>query len=337
MKIVLSIIVFLVFITIHELGHFLAAKISGIRVDEFAVGMGPKILSKQKGETLYSLRLIPIGGFCALAGEEEESQDPRAFNNAGFWPKIFTMAAGAMNNFIFGLIVCILVCATITSSTTIHEIVPDSPAMKAGLKEGDRILKFDGQEISTIEQMQVAAQNSKGQEKSIEIKNTEGKESILKIKPEKSENSNLYTIGVQFKTDYNIKNFNILRGFKLGFKMFTGMLTSLFQVLGLLFTGKVGVKNLSGPVGVISQIGKAAELGIPSLLFFLAYINVNLGVVNLLPIPALDGGRILIMTVEKIIGKEIPKDKENIIHLIGFALLMLLILYVTFQDVIRLF
>lgn len=337
MTIIWSLLMFLVFITIHEFGHFYAAKKSNIKVEEFAVGMGPKLFSKQKGETLYSIRAIPIGGFCALEGEDEISEDPRSFNNAPAKNRFWTIIAGALNNFIFGFILCILLAATMISTPKISSIVPNSPAESIGLKEGDEIIEINHQKITSIEDVQIITQESEGNEMSLKYKNHKDELISTSIKPERSSDSGLYLLGFSFSQDYSLKAFSLRNGILNGPKMFLGLIVTLYKIIGMLFTGKLGLKGLAGPVGVINQIGEASKFGLANVVFLLAYININLGVVNLLPIPALDGGRAVFILIEWITGKKVSTDTEGKIHFVGLILLLCLIAYVTLQDIIRLF
>lgn len=332
MSYIWAILVFLIFIFIHELGHLIAAKKSGMKVDEFSVGMGPKIYQIKKGETFYSLRIIPFGGYCAIAGEDEDSEDDRAFNNAPLKSQFITILAGAFSNFAFGLIICIGLMSFSSTTPEIYDIVENSPAEEMDLEKGDYILQINGEAVKTVEDVQLAIQNSKGEPIVFLLENTKGETREISGTATKSKDGN-YSIGVQFQSGYELQSFSLIRGIKEGTKLFFSLLFSLFSVLKMLFTGQVGVGGLSGPVGVVRIISDAAKSGIVNVLFLLAYININLGVMNLLPFPALDGGRAFFILIEMITGKKVPVRIEGIIHTIGIILLLGLIVFVTFNDI----
>lgn len=331
MSYIWAFITFLIFIFVHELGHLIAAKKSGMRVDEFSVGMGPKIYQKEKGETVYSLRMIPVGGYCAIAGEDEDSDDERAFNNAPLKSQLLTILAGAFSNFLFGLIICIGLMSFSSTTPEIYDTLENTPAEEMGLEKGDRILKINDKETKTVEDVQIAIKNSNGESLNFTLENNKGEIREVTGKAQKMENGD-YSIGVQFQSGYELTSFSLITGIKEGFKLFFRLIISLFTVLKMLFTGQVGVSGLSGPVGVVRIISDAAKSGIVNVLFLMAYININLGVMNLLPFPALDGGRALFIFIEMITGKKVPARIEGVIHTIGIVLLLGLIVFVTFND-----
>lgn len=342
LNIIIAILVFSIVIFVHEFGHFIAAKKSGVKVNEFAIGMGPAIFKKQYHETLYAIRVFPIGGYCAMEGEDEESDDNRSFEKVSAFKRLIIIVAGAFMNFLFAFLICVLMQMFTITTVTIGEVQANTPAFIAGLQQGDKISEINGKKIESTGQVQQIVRSSEG--KSINYKiDREGQIEEYQITPQavKDENSNEtnYQIGVVMEgvTDSSLSNFSIIRGIKEGFVQFTSMVGLLFKILGMLFTGQLGVSNLAGPIGVVNEIGKAADSGLMTLLFFIAYINVNLGILNLLPFPALDGGRAILILIEIITGKKLPKEKEALINGVGLALLLGLILFVSIQDVRRLF
>lgn len=327
LKALWAIMIFLVVILIHELGHFTVAKLVGIKVNEFSIGMGPKIFQRKKGETQYTLRLLPIGGYVAMEGEEDSSDDPRSFSNAPVLSRILVVIAGAIMNFILAIVVFSIVGYGIGSpSTKVEEVMKDSPAEIAGILAGDRVVKIDGVDIDSWEDIVNNIENSQGKLRvSVEKENGEIKE--VGLETEKIDGRNI--IGIVPKSERKPGS-----AISIGFKTTWDMVKQMFGFLGMLFKGEVGTESLSGPVGVVKAIGDAAEMGIYNVLMFLGLISVNLGFFNLLPIPALDGSKVVFLIIEAIRGKAIDPNKEGMIHFVGFALLMTLMLFVTYKDIV---
>lgn len=324
-----SIIVFLLVILLHEAGHLVAAKASGIKVNEFAVGMGPKIFGKKKGETLYTLRALPIGGYCAMEGESENSEDARAFNNVSIGRRMITIISGPLMNFILA-IVAFTIIAGINGvpSTYIGEVIPNSPLENVGFKAGDKIISIDNKSVKSFQDIprilaltdseivQVGAlRDGKEFEKDVKIEQKDGQK-LIGIKPQINKGP-VHSIKYGFTQTYNV-------------------IKEVFQVLGMLFTGKLALSRLSGPVGVIKAIGQSAKFGALSVLSILGLISANLGIVNLLPIPALDGGRFVMLLIEKLRGKPIGEKWEYYINFAGFVFVIGIMIYVTiFGDLRR--
>lgn len=331
--IISSIIIFLLVILMHEFGHFIVAKMNGVSVLEFSIGMGPKLFQKESNGTLYSLRLLPVGGYCQLEGEDEENDSPNSLNNQSPFVRLKVILAGAIMNFILAFILLILLMSVSRVSTEVSGVLENSPAYSSGIQAGDKIVSINGQRLEDGEQVLESIKKSKG-DLDIEVLRNE-KSKNIKVTP-RLENNNR-KIGVNFQEEYNIKNFNIIEGFKKGIATFLNLTGMLYKFLGMLITGKLGLGGVSGPVGVVKEIGNAAKTGVANLIFLLAYININLGVFNLLPIPALDGGRAIFILIEMIFGKKISQEKEGYIHMVGLILLLGLIAIVTIKDVIKLF
>lgn len=335
-SIIISIVMFLFLILIHEFGHFIIAKKSGIRVNEFAVGMGPKIYSKKRGETLYSINLLPIGGYCAMEGEDEESDDERSFDKVSAHKRFFTVLAGPVTNLLFAAIIfAIVIFNTGIASTKIGGFTKNSPARQANLEISDKILEIDGKEVKEFSDISKILNNHyKDKEiyEKIPVKVLRNGESIERKVGVRLENNAFY-LGITPSK----KSVGLLEAIRLGVREVFQMIGMLFSILKNLFTGKLSFSALSGPVGVVKELGRQADLGIMNLLFFLAYISVNLGFFNLLPIPALDGSKLFTCLYEMISKRKVNKKLEEKFTMVGFILLLTLIVVVTIKDLINLF
>lgn len=330
-------------IFIHEGGHFLFAKLTGIYVYEFALGMGPKLFSFKKGETVYSLRAIPIGGFCQLAGEEGEDEDlpkDRTLPGKKPWQKFLVMFFGAGFNFISAILVLFfisLIWGATSTEPILSSVEKNSPTYEAGIRKGDEILEINGHDIWTIDDISLyitIADPTK--ETEFKIKKENGSIETYEVKPEKTkvdgEERYIYGIGMQGEERHGI-------GAALEYTVVkTG---SLFKQMGVtllnLFTGGIRLSQLSGPVGIYEVVGAQASGGLASLLYLFSFLSINVGFINLLPLPAFDGGHILFIIIEKIKGSPVKPETEAKFHAVGLFLLMLLMVYVTFYDILRLF
>lgn len=327
MTLVYAIIMFCILIFIHEFGHFIVAKACGVKVNEFALGMGPAIFKKQKGETLYALRAIPIGGYCAMEGEDEESEDERAFNNKKAWQKALIVVAGAAMNFILCVVIMIGISTfSGTPTTTIGELTADGPAKAAGLKTGDQIVRIDDTEINEWTDITTAIGEGSESVKIAIIR--DGQE--MTITSETVEEEGRLIIGILPERDHGF-----FLGIKKGIESTWDMTVMMVDTFRMLFSGEVSVKELSGPVGIVYVVNDTAKMGIMYLFYLTALISLNLAIVNMLPLPALDGGRLLMIIIRKITGKAITDEMEGKIHFIGIMLLFALMIYVTWNDIIR--
>ncbi len=327
-----AIFIFLLVILFHEFGHFVVAKLAGVRVNEFSIGMGPALLQKKSGETKYALRAIPVGGYVAMEGEEESSADPRGYSNASVGKRLAIIVAGAFMNFLLAILVLAVIYGTRGFQIpVISEFTPNSPLLIAGFEEGDRITRIGTTPIeSWNDLLESVGKLEAGTE--VTVTANRGDEEISKpVMPVYNEESQRVQIGIVPEMQRDLS-----KTMQSVFQTFGIMLTAMFQFFGQLFRGAVGLDQLSGPVGIISTIGQASQEGIYPVMMLLALISVNVGFFNLLPIPALDGGKVVFLLLEAVRGKPIPPEKENIVHLVGFMLLMALILVVTFKDVINL-
>ncbi len=340
------IIILGVIVTVHEFGHFIFAKMFGIYVYEFSIGFGPKIIKWQgkNKETSYSIRLIPLGGFVSLAGEEVEEDKnipkDRRLQDKPIWQRFLVMFFGAGNNFIFAIIVLFIIglCFGATSSTPVLSgVEKDYPAYEAGLEEGDKVLKINNHKISTTDDLSLylSVENPKKEVTfEVEKKNGSVKKYKVRAKAEKKKEETSYVYGITMNTK---KEHGFISSIKYAFQKTGSLFKQMIVILEYLFTGKLSVNNLSGPVGIYSLVGQQRAAGFASILYLVAYLSINVGVINLIPFPAFDGGKILFLLIEKIKGSKVNPKVENTIHMIGFGLLMLLMLYVTVHDIIKLF
>jgi regulator of sigma E protease len=328
-----AILAFGIIVFIHELGHFLFAKKAGVRIHEFAIGMGPKIYSFKKGETSYSIRLLPLGGYVAMEGEDSDSNDPRAFGNKSILQRASVLLAGPVFNIILAAIILVPVYMYIGSPTTsLKEVIANSPAQEAGLKAGDTITEINGVNVDTWKELSSEINSSKGKKLDLTI-DRDGKKEEVTVTPKIKDGN--YMIGI-----YPAYEKDILGSFGNAIKATANMTVQMVAFLGKLITGNLpgGVEgSLAGPIGVISIVADATKSGIISVLNIAAVISLNLGVLNLLPIPALDGGRLFFLFIEFLRGgKKIDPNKEGMVNFIGFAALMLFMLFVTYKDIVRL-
>ncbi|OSB10965.1 RIP metalloprotease RseP [Paraclostridium bifermentans] len=333
MTILIAILAFGVIVFIHELGHFLFAKKAGVRIHEFAIGMGPKIYSFKKGETVYSIRLLPLGGYVAMEGEDGDSHDPRAFGNKSILQRASILFAGPF----FNIILTAVILAGIymyqgMPSTTLKDVIDGSVAQKAGIQVGDTITEINGNDIKNWNELSKNIQDSKGKELKLTI-DRNGKEKEIEVTPESKEGN--YIIGI-----YPENKKDILGSFGMAIKSTIAMLSQMIAFLGKLITGNLpgGLEgSVAGPIGVISIVADATKVGVINVLYLAAVISLNLGVLNLLPIPALDGGRLFFLFIEFLRGgKKIDPEKEGMVNLIGFGALMVFMLFVTYKDIVRL-
>ena len=345
--IIAALLLFGILIAVHELGHFLAAKACGVRVNEFAIGMGPTLWQKQKGETQYSLRAFPVGGFCAMEGEEEESDDPAALNNQGFWKKLLIFAAGAAMNFLAGLLIIFFLYLPAQGfyQPVLSGFADGCPLQGAdGLQVGDRLVSIDGERVYVYSDVSLL----------LGLNNT----GVFDLVVDRSgEKVRLDDFAMERQT-YTDQSGNAYSGYGLFFgaaeATFGDKLAYTWNnavdfvrlvrlSLQMLVNGQAGLKDLSGPVGIVStmvQVGEQSEstrAAVENIAYIGALVAVNLAVMNLLPLPALDGGRIFFLVVNAVamllFKKKIPAKYENYIHVAGLVLLLALMVVLVFSDV----
>ena len=329
--ILLAILFFGVIIIVHELGHFTFAKLFGVKVNEFSIGMGPKLLKKKKGETQYTLRLLPIGGYVSMEGEDEESTDERAFNKKPCWQRIVIVVAGAMVNIILGLII-VAVMISVTeglSGTNYVNFFRDNGKQVTeynGLKSKDKILKIDGKRVYYYTDVSYLLSRDEGKTADILVER-DGKK--VEINDVEMPYTNIVMVGIEKTAGTVFKD-----TFKESVSIFRMVWLSLFDLV----TGKYSVKDVSGPVGVVDYVSDAAQESVKTadytgLLSIMALITINIGFFNLLPIPALDGGRLLFLLIELVRRKPVNQKYESLVHAIGMVILLLFMAAITFKDI----
>lgn len=343
--IIIGILLFELIILSHEFGHFICAKKSGVLVHEFALGMGPKLFGFQKGETLYSLRLFPIGGFCKMEGEDEESDSPRAFGKAKVWQRMIIVVAGAIMNILLGLVLmCILVAQQpYYASTTIESFHEDSVSVTQGLKVGDTLVSIDGYAINTSRDFSYSLATMKTDSPNIQVIRNGEKVDLGNIKFNMTETNGQKHIALDFYVQPIKRNFGTV--ITQTFQQTYSVMRMIWGSLIGLVTGQFTMNDVSGPIGAASAITEATAMGLETsfieglnnLMFMLMVISVNLGVFNMLPLPALDGGRFFFLLIEAIRRKPIPSKYEGLVHSVGFIILILFMLVISFKDVFRLF
>lgn len=328
---ILYIILALLFIGVlvlgHELGHFTLAKINGVLVEEFAIGMGPKIFSIKGKETRYSIRAIPIGGYVKMLGEQEKVNDERSFTNLSPWRKLSIIVAGPFMNFVLAIFFFALLGANQGYLTNkVKDVVPDSPAYKVGVKAGDEIININDKKVSTWEDFVTGIYNSKGAPLDVVIQR--GTELVnYKITPVSEEGR--LVIGVYAETGKSDLGSSI----KYGFRQTGFIIRQTATFFGTLFRGKAKATDFGGPVTIIKFSAEAAQSGIWNLIYLMAGFSVQFGIFNVIPFPALDGGYIFINLFQIITGKEIDDNKVGMVNYIGFVFLMVLMVAVTVKDI----
>lgn len=336
--IIIAILVFGFLIFIHELGHFIFAKKFGVTITEFSLGMGPKILSRKgKDGVLYALRALPIGGFVAMVGEDEESDDPNSFDKKPAWQRFIIVIAGAVMNLLVGIIIMIILTISTEKfgSTTVAGFMEGSTSNQYGLCANDEIIEIDGNNVHTANDLRYEIMRNGYKPISVTVIR-DGKEIVLENVVFPQMNSQGVAFGsMDFKIFEDPKSFGVVC--KNAYYSCTSTVKMIWDSLFDLISGRYGIEAVSGPIGVTGAITDAARSGAYSLFYLVVVISMNLGIFNLLPIPALDGGTLFFTLIEMIFKKRIPKKVENALKIGGFALLMLLVLFVTFNDILGFF
>lgn len=333
-NIITTLVIFAVIILIHELGHFIAAKLSGVRVNEFSLGMGPALFRFGKGETTYAVRLFPIGGSVSMEGEDSDSTDDRAFCNKKVWFRILIVVAGAVMNLVLGftILTCVSASQEHLASNIIAQIEEGSSISASGLQVGDKILKINNRSIWV--------------ESDIVYELTRDEDGVVDMLVERDgEKVVLDDVTFSFRDEALVIDFKVLAREKTiwnvldySFAKTVSIARTVWLSFGDLITGRASVHDLAGPIGMTQVVGKVRKIGWSSVFTLAAFITINVGIFNLLPIPALDGGRLVFLLLEVIRrGKRINPDHEAYVHLAGFAAVILLMIIVTFNDIVGLF
>lgn len=349
MTLIILILMLGILIFVHEFGHFIVAKKCGVHVEEFALGMGPRLFKfkRKNDETEYSLRLFPIGGYCAMAGEVVEEKEKglskdKYMCNKKPYQKFLILVAGVTMNFILALVLLFLQGMIWGSSEQMSYVgvVSEGSAMEAaGVEVGDRIVSINGMKTNTWDKMQIALSlKTDSDTYEFVVKKEDGTTKKYEITPivEKDEDGNITKMTFGFGAGETLKK-GIWNSIKYAFIKFYSVVTSMGLIILKLITGQLGLNSLSGPVGMYTVVGDAAKYGFQNIMYLTAYLSINLGFVNIIPFPAFDGGRILFVLIEKIKGSPVKPEVENIFHTIGFILLMILMLVITYQDILRIF
>ena len=333
-----AILIFCFLIFIHEFGHFFIAKLSKMTVHEFSIGMGPRLFGFKKNETEYSIRILPLGGYVKLEGEDGESTDSNAFCNKSIMKRFSVLFAGAFMNVVFGFLIFLVIFSSSASVATnkVGEVIENSAFYEAGIKPGDKLKHIEGDNFSTgIHSFRdvnfFVAIN--GASKAVFTIERDGEEFKKTITPMSLKEGDTPVYGMTA----SVEKIDFLSAVSLAFWESVFVIKSVFLSLWWLISGIIPINAMSGPVAIVGEIGTAAKYGWQSVLNLAGFISVNLGIMNLLPIPALDGGRIFFLIIEKIRGKKMNPDREGMINFIFFVLLILFMIFVTFSDIKKLF
>ena len=341
MSYILALIIFSAIVIFHEFGHFLLAKWNGIEVIEFSLGMGPRLLSHVWGDTRYSLKLLPIGGSCQMVGEEEASDSAGAFGNKSVWARIAVVAAGPVFNFILAWVLALIIVGSVGYDNTMVDIIPDSAAAEAGMEDGDQIISINGSRTWLYREVSLYSSLHQGQTATVVFERNGEKQTVV-LTPKQSD-TGAYLYG--FSRTVQREKGGALETVGYSCAEIRYWLKATVESLKMLIGGQVGLEEMSGPVGIVSTIGdtyKESRLDgwyyvTMNMIMIAIFLSVNLGVMNLLPIPALDGGRLVFLILEAIRGKAIPQEKESMVHFTGFVLLMGLMAVILFSDLHKLF
>lgn len=339
------IFVLLVTIMVHEFGHFLFAKKAGIYVYEFSLGMGPRLFhfNRKNDETTYSIRLLPIGGYVSMAGEDIEADREIPFDKTmqakTWWQRFFTIIAGVLFNFLLALIILFFIGLQNGSPTMVPKISyieENSPSESAKLQKGDIIQQIGSTKLSTVDRFLLEFQVRLGDPITLKVKSKDQVERTVTITPIQKTKDGKTSYSYGFALD-NSTEHGVWNAIKYAFVKTGSLMEQMCLIVGYLFTGKLSLNSLSGPVGIFNVVGESAKAGFTSIMYLIAYLCINVGFINIIPFPAFDGGRLLFLMIEKIKGKPVEPKIENTIHAVGFILLMILMVLITFNDIIRLF
>lgn len=334
LSILAALLVLSVFVVVHELGHFVAGRLLGFTVLEFAVGMGPAILKKEKNGITYSLRAFPIGGMCRFYGEDEEAKDGRSFASHPVWKRIIVVAAGPVMNILTAIlfaVVSLMSYGVYVDVPTVQELSSETaPAAVAGIEPGDVLYAINGDVIESYEETSELILGASGAEMTITVqRDGELVDFIVRDFYNEAEGRNL--IGITY--GYGRERYGLFKAIGSSFRYVWDIFVEMARFIGSIFTQGVQAGDVVGPVGTVTIIGQAVRTGFETVLYLAVLISVNLAFMNLLPLPALDGGRLVFLVIEAIRRKPVPPEKEGMVHFAGLVLLMLLMVYLTVSDV----
>lgn len=354
---IVAILIFALLVSVHEFGHFITAKLSGMYVEEFSIGMGPQLVSKRVGETRYTLRALPLGGFVRVLGEDIEEEErsgiapvyvpeERRYQNRPVWQRMIFAAAGSIMNMvtavlIFAVMFMILGMAVPIENpdTTISALVENGPAASAGVEPGDKFVAIDGQPVETWEEMNAIIMAATTEDILTVTVERETERFDVQIQPMMSDDGSRVLLGIYGQTAER-QAVGPIRAIGLGVTTTWEMTVAMVDVLGDLFTGQINImdedEGLTGPVGIVQIIDESTKAGWVYVFNLAALLSINLGVINILPIPALDGCKLVFLLYEAVRGKPVAPEKEGMLNMIGFMLLMGLILVITYKDIMRL-
>ena len=343
MGIIIAILLFSFIIIFHELGHFLLAKANGIRVDEFSLGLGPTLIGKQIGGTFFCIKLLPFGGACMMGEDDADDTSEGSFNSKSVWARISVIAAGPVFNLILAWIFCvILIGATGYQSTEITSVLDGYSAQEEGLQPGDVIKEINGRNVHLWDDVRLYTLTHPNDTPYEVVYERDGEEYTAMIEPRQLEGDASPLLGV---TSENFERPGVFGSMQYGMYKLKYWINYTVDSLRMLVTGQVGIKDMSGPVGIVNVVDDVYQSAAPAgvlaiilnLMNFGTFLSANLGVVNLLPIPALDGGRLVFLIIEAVRRKRVPPEKEGMVHFAGFAALMILMVVVMYNDIMKLF
>ena len=344
MTLIYFILVLGITILIHEFGHYIMAKKAHVYVYEFSIGMGPRIFKwkRKNDETEYSIRILPLGGYVSLAGEDDtvDKNIPNGMSlrDKSFKDNALIMVAGVFNNFVLSILLLFIVGLFAGYSNTlpiVDEVVENSPAYQAGIKKNDIIVKLNGKSTNNQDKLLLELSTLKDNDITITLKRDD-KLIDIKLDAVKEEIDGKVSYRMGFTLDQTT-SYGFIEAIKYAFTKFFSLIEQMIFIVIYLFSGRLSINNLSGPVGIYVLVDTVSKQGFLNIIYLMAYISLNVGIINILPFPAFDGGRVFLLIIEKIRGKKLDEKLENNINTIGFILLMLLMIYVTLNDILNLF